>query len=243
MRGRRAVAAGAAVLGLAWCGTPTKADETRPARPTVLLYAGADFWRQGGFSHGGILWAPAGLDRSGAVLKLLVGGGLYRYTSGALGNVEVRGDELTSSLQAGWRYIRGKLAITGFLGADFKHHQLTPDDPSAGLRGTYAGARTGFELWYEPTDATMVSADASVSTIGPSYNARLAAGWRLFDQFYLGPEVQAFAADDNYQQFRAGAHVTGLHTGDFEWSVGVGWASDSDDESSLYARIGVFTRR
>jgi hypothetical protein len=227
---------------LAWCGALAEAGEAGPVRPTVLLYAGADFWRQGGFSHGGALWAPAGLDRSGAVLKAMVGGGIYRYTSGALGNIAVRGQALAGSLQAGWRQVYGKLFVTGFLGADVQRHRLTPDDPSAGLRGSYLGLRTGFELWYEPTDATMIVADASVSTIGPSYNARIAAGWRAFARFYLGPEVQAFAADDNYSQFRAGLHLTGLRMGDFEWSLGLGWATDSDDESSLYARIGVFTR-
>ena len=69
-----------------------------------------------------------------------------------------------------------KLTVTVFLGVDFQQHRLTPDDPSAGLRGSYDGARTGFELWYEPTAATMVAADASLSTIGPSYNVRLATG-------------------------------------------------------------------
>ena len=73
----------------------------------------------------------------------------------------------------------------------------------------------------------MVAADASLSTIGPSYNVRLAAGLRAFDAFYVGPEVQAFGADDNYRQFRAGLHVTGLRTGEFEWSVGAGWATDT----------------
>jgi hypothetical protein len=50
----------------------------------------------------------------------------------------------------------------------------------------------------------MVAADASVSSIGPSYNVRLATGIRAFDAFYVGPEVQAFGADSNYQQLRAG---------------------------------------
>ena len=90
---------------------------------------------------------------------------------------------------------------------------------------------------------TMLAADASVSTVGPSYNARLAAGWRAFDAFYLGPEVQAFGADDNYRQFRAGLHITGFRTEQFEWSVGAGWAIDTDDRSGAYGKIGVFTRR
>jgi hypothetical protein len=111
------------------------------------------------------------------------------------------------------------------------------------LRGNYAGARAGFELWYQPTPMTMIAADASVSTVGPSYNARVAAGWRVFDMFYVGPEAAAFAADDNYKQIRAGFHLTGLRMGVFEWSAGLGWASDTDKRSGFYGKLGLFTRR
>ena len=90
---------------------------------------------------------------------------------------------------------------------------------------------------------TMIAADGSISTIGLSYTARLAGGWKLFDLFYCGPELQAFATDGNYQQYRAGVHLTGLRTGDYEWSAGFGWARDSDERSSVYGKLGMFVRR
>jgi len=208
-----------------------------------LLFSTTDLWRQGGFAHGGVLWAPAGLDREGPVLKLMFGGGIYHYVSGALGNADVRGEMLAASVLPGWRFVRNGFTVTVFLGYDFQRHRLMPDDLSAGLRGSYSGARAGFELWYQPTATTMFAADASFSTVGPSYNVRLATGLRAFDAFYVGPEVQAFGADDNYRQFRAGLHLTGLRTGGFEWSAGAGWATDTDHRSSAYGKLGVFTRR
>lgn len=208
-----------------------------------LLFSTTDLWRNGGFAHSGVVWAPSGLDRDGPVLKLIFGGGVYRYTSGTLGNTEVLGTQLAGGILPGWRFVRDNLTVTAFLGLDVQRHRLTPDDPSAGLRGTYVGARVGFELWYQPTDFTMVAADASVSTVGLSYNARLAAGVRAFDSFYLGPEVQAFAADGNYRQLRAGMHVTGFRFGEFEWSAGTGWAMDTDHRGGAYGKLGVFTRR
>jgi hypothetical protein len=217
--------------------SPEFADAAR-----LLVFSSVDIWRQGGFAHGGALWAPAGLDRDGFVLKLMFGGGLYRYTSGALGNTEVMGRMATASILPGYRFLRGPVTLTVYLGYDFQHHRLTPDDPSAGLRGNYMGARAGFELWYQPVTWGMVTADASFSTIGPSYNARLAAGVRALDWFYIGPEVQGFAADDNYHQLRAGLHVTGLRFNDIEWSVGTGWALDSDDRSGVYGKLGLLTR-
>jgi hypothetical protein len=208
-----------------------------------LLFANADLWRHGGFANGGMLWARNGLDREGLVLKLQAGGGLYRYRSGALGDVEVTGNMLSAAILPGWRFRRDKLIVTWFAGADAQSHRLTPDDPSAGLRGRYLGLRTGFELWYEPDAATMLAADASVSTIGPSYSARAAYGWRLLDRFYLGPEVQGFAADDNYRQVRAGLHLTGFKGGTFEWSAGLGFAADSDRRGSAYGKAGLIARR
>ena len=97
------------------------------------MFANTDLWRQGGFAHGGVLWAPKGLDREGPVLKLMFGGGVYHYRSGALGNADVRGELLAGAVLPGWRFIRGGLTATVFLGVDFQQHRLTPDDLSAGL--------------------------------------------------------------------------------------------------------------
>ena len=217
---------------------PSGDDQAR-----FLLFSTSDLWGHGGFSHAGVLWSPSGLDREGAVLKLMFGGGVYHYLSGALGNADVRGVQLAGAVLPGWRFMRNGFIVTVFAGLDFQNHRLSPDDPSAGLRGSYAGLRTGFELWYEPTPTTMFAADASISTVGPSYAARVATGWRLLDRFYLGPELAAFAADDNYRQVRAGVHITGLRLGWFEWSAGLGWAGDSDRRSSVYGKLGLITRR
>jgi hypothetical protein len=226
------------------CPASAGPDDADPlSQPTALLFSSTDLWRHGGFAHGGLLWAPSGLDHEGPVLKLIFGGGVYHYLSGALGNADVRGEMLAGSILPGWRFVRDGVTVTAFLGVDAQNHQLTPDDPTAGLRGRYIGVRAGFEFWYQPTPTTMLAADGSVSTVGPSYNARLAGGWRIFDMFYFGPEVQAFAADDNYKQVRAGLHVTGLRTGELEWSAALGWAIDSDDRSSLYGKLGMFIRR
>jgi hypothetical protein len=232
----------AAVFSAAQCstlaGATAAADE-----PRFLLFASTDLWRHGGFAHGGLLVAPNGLDREGFVFKVMFGGGAYRYISGALGNIDVTGRQLAAAALPGWRFVGRDFIATVFAGLDYQDHRLTPDDPSAGLRGSAFGLRTAIELWYQPSPHTMVAADASVSTVGPSYSARIAAGWRVFERYYLGPEVQGFAADGNYQQVRVGVHVTGFKFEPFEWSAGLGWANDSDDRSSLYGKLGVISRR
>jgi hypothetical protein len=218
-------------------------DAAPPGAGRYLLFSNSDLWRNGAFTYGGVLWSPRGLDREGLAVKLIFGGGYYRYVSGALGNTEVTGRQLTAAILPGWRFVCDKLFVTVFAGPEFQDHSLSPDDPTAGLRGQYFGARAAFELWYEPTPLTMIAADGSISTIGLSYTARLAGGWKLFGLFYAGPELQAFTTDGNYQQYRAGIHVTGLRTGAYEWSAGMGWARDSDERSSVYGKLGMFVRR
>jgi hypothetical protein len=216
--------------------------EDVPKEPTVLIFSGADLWREGGFLHGGILWSPQGLSDDGPVLKLLFGAGAYRYRSGALNDAEVTGRVFSASLMPGWRFKRGSFIVTLFAGLDMQDHSLSPDDPSSSLNGSLAGVRSGFELWYEPTARMMVSADASYSTIGGSYGGRVAMGWRVFNQIYLGPETAFFNCND-YQQHRVGLHFTGFRSLDYELSAGVGYVKDSDARDGAYFRLGLLARR
>lgn len=237
-----------AATGLAAVGScfesVARADVAIAARenPTFLLFSGTDLWRHGSFTYGGLLWSPNGVDNAGFTFKTLIGGGSYRYLSGALGNIEVTGDQIVGFALPGWRFRSGSTYLTLFAGIDVQHHRLKPDDPSNKLRGTHAGFRAAAEFWMEPTTATMLAADASVSTVGPSYTARGAFGWQALGAFYVGPEVQAFRGDDAYQQWRIGLHVTGLKVHAFEWSAALGYANDTDDRDSLYGRLGLLFR-
>jgi hypothetical protein len=207
----------------------------------LLLFAGNDLWGHGSFLYGGTLWSPGGLDRGGFTLKTLISGGTYNYVSGALGDAPVDGRELVAQIMPGWRFNSGATEIKLFAGLDAQNHRLSPDDPGSKLRGGDIGLRAAFEFWTEPTAATMIEADGSASTVAGSYSVHVAAGWRVFNLFYLGPEVQAFSSDD-YTQRRIGAHITALKLGAAEWSAAAGYATDSDDRGSAYARFSVSRR-
>jgi hypothetical protein len=233
------LAALAAALGL--CGVePALADEAgQEAAARALLFAGTDFWRNGGFTHGGFLWAYQGLDAEGPVLKLLFGGGVYRYHAGA---TEITGNQILGSALPGWRFKRDALEVTVFAGLDAQEHRFAPADPGNRLAGVHVGARGGFDVWYEPAAGGMLTASVSLSTVGMGYWTRAAAGLRAFDTLWLGPEVHA-SGDDSYSQFRAGAHITSLRIFASEWSAGAGWVTDSDRRSGVYGRVGVLVRR
>jgi hypothetical protein len=70
----------------------------------------------------------------------------------------------------------------------------------------------------------------------------VATGWKVADWFYVGPDVTALA-DPDYRQLRLGVHATAFRFGPYEWSLGVGWARDSDNGSGLYGRFDYLLRR
>jgi hypothetical protein len=245
MSGVRGLAAqlGAVAAVAFLCGVDARADGFARSDDTFLFFSGTDLWRHGSFSYGGTLWSPAGLDNGGFTFKTLIGSGAYQYRSGALDDAQVNSVQFTGFFLPGWRFVHGKTFVTVFGGVDLQHHSQAPYDPGSDLNGSHVGFRGAIEFWHEPTPTTMIAADATVSTIGPSYAARAAFGWRIADLLYLGPEIGGFASRDTYHQFRAGLHVTGFRFAWVEWAAAAGWAMDSDDRNGFYARLGLHVRR
>ncbi len=206
-----------------------------------ILFSGRDLWRNGVFGYRGLLWAPGGLDTNGFMLKAQLSAGAYRYNSGSLGNVTIYGGELKGQVLPGWGFRRGHFELKLFAGLDFESHWLWPNDPSSDLRGITFGLALAMELWNEPTSDTMLAADASFSSVGQNSSARIAFGWRVLDQFYVGPEMQIYGGN-GYGQMRYGMHVTSLKTEATEWSAAVGWAIDTDKRDSPYLRLGFLQR-
>jgi hypothetical protein len=232
----------AVVIGHGYAGAAS-AEIDFGDEQTVLYFSGMDLWRHGAFVHGGLLASPGGLDKDGFTLKLLIGAGRYRYIAGSLGNARVTGHQAVALLLPGWRFQRDRLTLFVYGGLDFQRHELIPNDPANSLRGNHVGLRAGFDLWFEPNTLTMIGGDASMSTVGTSYAARLAFGWRAVGSAYIGPEIGGFSMGDDYRQFRIGLHLTGLRTSDLEWSAALGWALDNDERESIYGRLGLLLRR
>ena len=226
---------------------PARAADDEETR--VLLFSGRDLWRNGAFAYGGLLVAPGSIDQDGFNLKLVLAGGLYRYSGGSaagdppgsLAGWQIVGAETALLVMPGWRIKRGNLEVKVFFGLDVERHRLWPDDPSSRLRGHNSGLRFATEFWYEPSATTMLAGDAALSSIATQQSLRLAFGWRMLDQFYFGPETQYFGSD-GYRHWRLGGHFTALKTGDNEWLAAGGWARDSDGRSSPYVRLGVTMR-
>ena len=238
---RAAVVSAAAfvVAGVCLSAGPSRADDDEPH---VMLFSGRDIWRNGAYAYSGLLLAPGGFEEDGFMLKLLAGGGAYRYFSGGLGE-KVIGTEWMGQVLPGFRIKRGNAEFNYFFGPELRRNKLWPDDAGTSLRGWNFGLRMAGELWYEPTRDTLVVGDASLSSIATSHAARLAYGWRVAEELftdgvYVGPEAQYFGSDA-YRQYRAGLHITSMKTEITEWSAAVGVARDTDGTKSLYVRLGL----
>lgn len=204
-----------------------------------LLFSGVDIWRFGFTGYSGIQWAPNTLNNDGFIVRLFLSEGFERYTTP---NQRFDTTIFRSSLLPGWRFKRGNFEVRIFAGPALENQIPTPDIPGVKLRGTHFGAHTAAELWWEPTPSIMLASSFSATTIGTEYSARGAAGWRLFDSFWAGPEISA-SGDEFSKQYRVGAHLTGFRTAAVEWSVAAGFVEDSFNRSGVYGRIGVLTRQ
>ena len=205
----------------------------------MLLYAGFDIWRFGRAGYGGFYWAPDGLNNDGFITRLFVSGGVERYDAGAR---RFSTDIIRVAPLAGWRFSQGTLELKVFAGPELENRVLTPDIAMAAYRGTHIGARVATELWWEPIQEMMLISALSASTNATSLSARAAAGWRVLDQAWVGPEISA-SSDAFSKQYRIGAHMTGFRFEALEWSAAVGYVTDSYHRSGVYGRIGVLTRQ
>jgi opacity protein-like surface antigen len=244
----RACCVAAAVLA---CGSRALAQALEPDAPQpdnlsggtkverVMLYAGFDIWRFGRTAYGGFYWAPDGLNNDGFITRLFVSRGVERYDAGSK---RFNTDIVRAAPLAGRRLSQGTLELKVFAGPELENRVLTPDVPSAKYRGTHVGARVATELWWEPMPDMMLTSALSASTNATSHSARAAAGWRVLDQFWAGPEISA-SSDAFSRQYRVGAHLTGFRFDALEWSAAAGYVTDSYHRSGVYGRIGVLTRQ
>jgi Cellulose biosynthesis protein BcsS len=205
----------------------------------VLLYAGFDIWRFGRAGYGGFYWAPDGLNNDGFITRLFVSGGAERYDAGAR---RFNTNIIRAAPLAGRRFSQGTLELKVFAGPELENRVPTPDVPTATYRGTHVGARVAAELWWEPMPEMMLTSAFSASTNATSLSARAAAGWRVLDRYWAGPEISA-SSDDFSRQARIGMHLTGFRFDALEWSVAAGYVTDSYHRSGVYGRIGVLTRQ
>jgi hypothetical protein len=213
-------------------------DFLTPVMPERLIYfTGFDVWRWGFGAYAGLQWAPNSVNKDGFILRVTGSESLDRFTTPTK---RYETEIFRGAVMPGWRLKFGNLEVQVLAGPQVEADYQLTNRRLTGVRNKI-GARFAADVWAEPTRALMLQYALSATTIDDGFTTRIAAGWRLFDRFWVGPEA-AYARDFYSAQRRLGVHVTGLRTGHFEWSLAVGHIEDSGQREGIYGRLGILLR-
>lgn len=231
---------GAAV---ALASSPAKADPALMERSPLSLAIFGSLEADASKTYGsvGLKWAfgdSGGLDASGFRLGLKWGasveparrrptqGHLYRTEFNALLGYEWRIDDTFLTLSAGPE-IEAR-------------YRETRDERSFEQRGSL---RLQADLWSKPAENWLLQANAyAVPSDRGRFWGRLAGGWRLIDELYLGPEIESYRERD-YHKLRLGLHLTGLHLFGLDWRLAGGIQKTSDEKAGAYLTLGLLWKR
>ncbi|MGX1785296.1 cellulose biosynthesis protein BcsS [Bosea sp. NPDC055332] len=99
------------------------------------------------------------------------------------------------------------------------------------------------DLWSRPAENWLLQANAyAVLADGGRYWGRLAGGWQLIDELYLGPEIEGYRERD-YHKLRLGLHLTGLHLLGLDWRLASGLQKTSNEKAGAYVTLGLHWKR
>jgi hypothetical protein len=225
-----ALPAGAADTGMQPQEHPTR----------TLVYSGFDFNSQSaytGFLGGN--FAPWGdLETSGFRFSLFGAAGSYRYDLGPESPTAIRGTFETGDVLVGYGFNKDSLSAKFMIGLNVQNHSLSSPDPANPVQGTHAGLKLQGDFYANPTPETMVFGLGSYSTAFQTYYTEFKGGLQLFGikELYFGPQ---FIAQGNaqYDQWRVGAHVTGITYGRAEFGFAGGYLQDSRNGPGAYGMV------
>lgn len=176
------------------------------------------------------------LRDSGVRVKVEAMAGTYEYRNS--GGTKVQGDQIDGAALIGHEWIWREAKLAGYVGLAVRNTALSIADPANPVVGSTYGVKVAFDYYARPTEKTMVSANGSYTTNDGAYFTRFKAGYRIGEGLYLGPEV-AFLGNDFYNQWRVGAHVTGLQLGPIQASISAGYQYDREQKGGAYGSVDV----
>jgi hypothetical protein len=240
---RSGVLAGAIGAAVALASSPLKADPALMERSPLSLAIFGSLEADASKTYGsvGLKWAfgnSGGLDASGFRLGLKWGesvepaqrkptqGRLYKTEFSALLGYEWRIDDTFLSFSAGPE-----------IEARYSENRGERSFEQRGM------LRLQADLWSKLAENWLVQANAyAIPGDRSRYWARLAGGWRLMDELYLGPEIEGYRERD-YHKLRLGLHLTGLQLFGLDWRLASGVQKTRDDKAGAYVTLGLLWKR
>jgi hypothetical protein len=206
---------------------------------STIVFTGVDVANNSWHAYLGGVTALSGQDittQDGWLARVAAGYGEYEYgRPGILSDVD--GDGTTVDLMAGYGFNLGQGARASvYLGGNYQHHDLSPDDPLNEVEGGEGGVKGQLEFRFAPVDHVGVNAIGSYSTAFDTYWSRLDVGYN-FGGFSVGPEV-SFFGNEEFNAHRFGARVGDIDFGFANLALHGGWAnSDREDGDGGYGGL------
>ncbi len=224
------VAASAAAFGLI---APANAGDMGPApmpapAPRGVFFSGVDTIVGSTYAYDGVVVALNGdLTRDGFMVRLY--GSYVQYDLDVGHGTGWQGDAMI-----GYKFSRGPVWGSIFIGVDSQDYDLSPDDPTSRVRGNETGFKVAGDLSTAYGSPIYASIAGNYSTAFDSYWARARVGVHR-DRLTWGPEY-AVLGNIDFDAQRVGGFVT-IHDitvlrfrpFDLTFSVGHQWVNDNNN--------------
>jgi outer membrane immunogenic protein len=226
-----------------WRPAAASADEEDSQKETVAIDGGITYTKPyslyGDFS---ILWGPGGLDNSGFRVRLGTIDGAYSFLQNTTFGPRIFGNSEEGSGMIGYEFVQGATTLLLMTGVEYvtssspnpQNDTTNTANPANPVPGTAFGSKSLLELYSNPTDKTMVQAELTYSTAFRQYYEQFQIGYAaLGPEIYIGPEA-IFLGDENFDQYRIGAFVSGIKIGKVELGFSGGYLKDRAQGSGWF---------
>jgi hypothetical protein len=161
----------------------------------------------------------------------------YEYRAGP-SNEKVTGRELGADLLAGYAFVQDGYSISLYAGPAVRETILSGATENS--IGSRVGLRTVFGIYGRPTSDIMFSTQLRYTTLLNASHAETAAGWAVFGNYFLGPEI-SFLRSDTYRSFRVGAHLSNYRFGNIQAGVKGGLSWNKENAIGAYLGLGFYS--
>lgn len=179
-------------------------DDTASRPDSTVVYSGYDFSRRAYYSYLGVEHAlNRDLGKDGFVLRAYGSFLHYEYVNNW---VTVTGEAWQGDAMVGYHRDFGHFGASVFIGLDYQDYKLSPDDPTARVRGSEVGFKIAADLETDESQRLYFGLNGAYSTAFDTYWARVRAGLR-HGSIVVGPEFIALGGTD-YEAQRVGGFMS-----------------------------------
>jgi hypothetical protein len=172
----------------------------------TVVFGGVDSRDRAYYPYVGVIHNYSGdILASGFLVRLVGLDSHYKYDTTAVAGGTVEGHATLIDAMGGYQKVTESYALRGYLGLDYEHHSLSPDNTFDSNRGSHVGGKVQGEFETGFATPNYVGLVASYGSARHRHWARGRAG-RDLGGYVVGPEV-LFMGDHEYHERRLGAFL------------------------------------